>query len=349
VQTAAELSLLSQVSDEGAVKLGDVAAALGEKSVIAIESEWRDDGDGGGSEARNSARKCFRDKRIVMVGDSMMRYQYLALVYWLENGTQPPAGFHGVVDGMLPGNKSGTESPASWDKESICNEYSWKELRGDQFYGRGWNHFYAGTSRLLNGHEHCDCWRQDHLHSVENRYYRLPEDNISVSYFSWAGQNSPSSMTHGHWREGWVGSDVGETTCSAGKCNDSVTGAWGPDQLFDEVIVPLRPTHLLINCGLWFPNAGKCVDTEFISKIMGAAGTGTVLWKTTTLVMGEETPVWVKEVTEDFRAAGAQIWDAAAVMKPLVRANSTLYWEMHHTHCFVHNALNANLAHVLCG
>jgi len=226
------------------------------------------------------------------------------------------------------------------------NEYSWKDLKANT--AKAWKHFYAGNSSKPNGHGHCDCWRWNHLHSVENRYYRLPEANISVSFFYWVGQSSPASITHGHWREGWVGSDVGETTCSAGDCNNSVAGAWGPDQLFGEVIAPLRPTHLIINCGLWFPGS-KCVDTKFIPKIMGAAGTGTVLWKTTTLVMGEETPVWVKEVTEDFRAAGAQIWDAAAVMKPLVRANSTLYWEMHHTHCFVHNALNANLAHVLCG
>ena len=42
-QTAAELSLLSQVSNEGSVKLGsagDVEAAVGEISTITIESEW---------------------------------------------------------------------------------------------------------------------------------------------------------------------------------------------------------------------------------------------------------------------------------------------------------------------
>ena len=42
-QTVAELSLLSQVSNEGSVKLGsagDVETAVGEISTIAIESEW---------------------------------------------------------------------------------------------------------------------------------------------------------------------------------------------------------------------------------------------------------------------------------------------------------------------
>jgi hypothetical protein len=45
-QTVAELSLLSQVSNEGSVKLGsagDVEAAVGEISTIAIESEWNSD------------------------------------------------------------------------------------------------------------------------------------------------------------------------------------------------------------------------------------------------------------------------------------------------------------------
>ena len=58
----------------------------------------------------------FRDARVVMVGDSMMRYQYLALAFWLAHGVQPAAGFHST---RQHSNGRVSQHP---DRESICNE-----------------------------------------------------------------------------------------------------------------------------------------------------------------------------------------------------------------------------------
>ena len=107
-----------------------------------------------------AVRDCFRGKRVVMVGDSMMRYQYLALVYWLENGVQPPPGFHAG------------EGRGGWDKFSVCNEFSWDVKDGEIGKNSSWTNFYSETARGLNGHESCDCWRNNGFDMVENRYYR---------------------------------------------------------------------------------------------------------------------------------------------------------------------------------
>ncbi len=50
------------------------------------------------------ARQCLSGKRLVFVGDSLTRYQYIVLVYWLERGKWP-APMGGVPGQPSPANK----------------------------------------------------------------------------------------------------------------------------------------------------------------------------------------------------------------------------------------------------
>jgi hypothetical protein len=299
---------------------------------------------------------CFHGKRIVMVGDSMMRYQYLALVYWLEHGIQPPPGYD--------------SSTMASDKESMCNEFSWKDLLDDAHYGAGWKHFYEGTSALMNGHEYCDCWRRSSSLNVENRYFRLSSQNISITYLSLArvSADSPASLmeggersaSHGHWRDGWTGSDIGEITCKPGQCTKKLPYKWVDVDIFD-IISDLNPTHLFVNCGLW----GETLDTspeqdcflegvsptKFVASLMAAVPHGSVFWKTTTLKQDEHRDQkYQSSIISSFRAAGAEVWDAAAVMgSRSISTNHSLYWNDMHTHCIVHNMLNDDFVRTICG
>ena len=68
-----------------------------------------------------------RSKSIVFVGDSLTRYQYLALAFWVEHGKQPDGGEN--------------------RKKSICNEWSWPD--GSAEMASKWAQFYSDTSALL--------------------------------------------------------------------------------------------------------------------------------------------------------------------------------------------------------
>lgn len=104
-----------------------------------------------------------RDKTLVMIGDSIMRYQYLHLVYYLEHFNWPPQVMgEGKFD--LPG--------------SVCNE---KEP--------GWqgsfNIFFKKTNKGLKGHEVCDCYRTPGW-VIENHEYHSVRLNTTVVFLWWA-------------------------------------------------------------------------------------------------------------------------------------------------------------------
>lgn len=108
------------------------------------------------------------NKHIVFVGDSLMRYQYLALAYSLRHNE-----YLNVT--MQP---------------NLVQEKQWLS----------WQDFYRGTNNMLLPNEHCDCFRKDsgrnmhnHLEQFENRYYVDADRNITLTYLQYVDE------LHGHW------------------------------------------------------------------------------------------------------------------------------------------------------
>ena len=103
-----------------------------------------------------------RNKRIVFIGDSVIRFQYLDLVYFLThkqwNGHQ--------------------------NRQELVNIYT---------YHHNWGLFNNITSfQLLHGYEICECYRQSSnnpniFSMTENRKFYLPELNVTVWMFLWVG------------------------------------------------------------------------------------------------------------------------------------------------------------------
>jgi hypothetical protein len=121
------------------------------------KEETLHDKDGGG----------FRNLHIVMIGDSLMRYQYMSLVYRLR---------HGIW----------------FDSSKWHYDISYVPTFDDGFHPKSsmWEEFYFHSSQLLQPYEICDCYRRRSPlmkasltdRPIENRYYYDPTNNNSVVF-----------------------------------------------------------------------------------------------------------------------------------------------------------------------
>ena len=98
------------------------------------------------------ARETLKNRHIIMIGDSLMRFQYLSLVYFLRHN-------RGIDNNMDP---------------NMINEKGWGS----------WQDYFRGTSSLLAPYEYCDCFRKNYENCpwMENRYYIDNTHKLFVTY-----------------------------------------------------------------------------------------------------------------------------------------------------------------------
>jgi len=118
-----------------------------------------------------------RNLHLAFIGDSVTRYQYISLAYFIKTGTwlqEPNATVDDPSTNLLYGGMS-TKVVSSW------------------------NQFLEYSNSVLQPEEQCDCHRhrKGSYHDInENRYLVEPTRNNSVSYIAKFG----SAAAHGHWR-----------------------------------------------------------------------------------------------------------------------------------------------------
>ncbi|KAL7568522.1 hypothetical protein ACA910_002640 [Epithemia clementina (nom. ined.)] len=108
-----------------------------------------------------------RNLRLVFVGDSLTRYQYLSLAYWLRYGRW-------FDPSVYPNN--------------LVNAHSFHH----NFHpSDDWNEFFIQSNRMLQPNELCDCSRQENLHvAVERRYFREDIRNNTLVYINVSGEST---------------------------------------------------------------------------------------------------------------------------------------------------------------
>ena len=171
-----------------------------------------------------------RNLNIVMIGDSLMRYQYLSLAYFLRHGRwfDPSMKVNNLV-----------QQPSF---ESPLHDAS------------TWNEFYLQSTRMLYPYELCDCHHE--FKRTEHRYYLDPVYNNSIVYMQVFGHdvtikgrvNAP--VEHEHYNEALV----------SGKKRPFV---WQEDTWHDLIrnyVARLdpKPDIAILNAGKW--------PTEFATK-----------------------------------------------------------------------------------
>jgi hypothetical protein len=126
------------------------------------------------------ARQCLAGQSLLLAGDSLTRYQYMSLAYFLKNGAYPDRtsrddGRHG---------------------KNVCIEGSYRGGPHD-----AWQTFYIESTAQLStngtpGAERCDCFRELQWNTsrlFENRFYRDDENDISLTFL-----HAINAPMHGH-------------------------------------------------------------------------------------------------------------------------------------------------------
>ncbi|KAL7476391.1 hypothetical protein ACHAW6_002272 [Cyclotella cf. meneghiniana] len=208
---------------------------------------------------------------LAFMGDSLSRYMYYSLVYYLRNGVW--------ID---PNSSPSLVRPADF-----VGGY---ELNFD------WYPWFNASTSALAPYEKCDCYRAPGSivrgpgrHTVvENRYYEDPIRNNTVFYLASMGNLIP---IRGHYdvklgiskgREN--GQEHNFTNIHFGPRRSADPFLWTSDwpNAIREQVAMVRPEYLILNAGNWPNNFDK---PEFVKEVAAAikdANIPRAVWRTTT-------------------------------------------------------------------
>ena len=207
-----------------------------------------------------------RDLHIAFVGDSVTRYMYLDLVYYLQTNQW-------VADNDAPNILNAKHFPS-------------------------WNDHYEASNEALRPNEECDCFRNnpsngtaiDKEETIENRYYRDLERNNYVTFIQVFG----GYPAHGHWRPHEIFLDHNNDNQKQQQHRemdfeklqrDPFVWRYDWPGLIREYLNQLepKPEYLVFNEGLWIEH--ELNDADVRQSIQDALDdTGIIgIYKTTTL------------------------------------------------------------------
>jgi hypothetical protein len=209
------------------------------------------------------------DVNIVIIGDSVARYGYLSLVYFLRWGRWFDPGL---------------------EASNLVNERSFD----NPFHRDTYSEFYFQTSRMLQPYELCDCHKNAdrpnmRKYIIENRYYHDPVNRNSVTFFHAYGNERVVQgrleaedvyTTKWHW-------DTKEKGLLEHHWSEPTWKHHTWEELFAEYVVKLnpRPQFAVLNSGQWNSNFGPYGEGEEVSKALHESITKLdikPIWRTTT-------------------------------------------------------------------
>jgi len=206
-----------------------------------------------GDDANFAKKKLSNGYRIALVGDSIMRYQYVSLALYLHTGRWP----------------------SNEDKPTMM---LYKEFKG-------WHAYFQASREALSPFEQCNCNRvmngnlPDMEKSYENRYYL--EGNHSLTYITKAGLHPAV----GHWDASHVHKKHENLTSS-----NSLRWSYNWTGLICEYLTHLdpKPDYVVLNAGRWGHDLNEThVQDSIINALKETGMVG--IYKTTTASKHEQT------------------------------------------------------------
>lgn len=245
------------------------------------------------TQCRTAALAWLSGRSIVMIGDSLMRYQYLSLIYWIEHGQW--LWSERILDDPNPCREP--DFFAGWVTDSWLAENHLQRASTGMGPG-GWTAYLVMVMRRFKGNERCDCTKSFVAEeNIENRYYYSPQHNITVTFFLkygaatikgryFADGGPPSHLTNLSYHE--LGQRVHDWEFHHGDLVRQLRS--GTLKTGHEL-----PTDftLIINQGFWadVPAQLKQIveDVTLVSDSPGSKATRSSLWWKTTNAMSRST------------------------------------------------------------
>lgn len=278
------------------------------------------------------ARACLTRKSILLIGDSLTRYQYLSLVYFLATG--------------------------SWSSPVPHNEREKAHA--------SWTAFYETTTQRMQ-YERCDCYRRNGTglsHIVENRYFSM--NNSNITYLQYFTATNGIRFHDPLWLIAGCGPTANascQTGCRPGYCAQEI----GKFIRLGDVLVPgvlrqvvqmLAATDVILNSGLhhrggWLGKHDRATALGTISQDVQSKFPSRKIqfhWKTTTKTKKGN------NIREEMHAArtlrveyGWKVFDAWTLAKKLrAKSQASMYWDGVHFEPWVYGHLNRALLMHLC-
>mmetsp|Transcript_11624 Transcript_11624/g.16969 ORF Transcript_11624/g.16969 Transcript_11624/m.16969 type:complete len:496 (-) Transcript_11624:30-1517(-) len=249
---------------------------------------------------------------ILFFGDSLSRYQYLDLVYFLSHGAWVEPDDHSSL--VWAGNHS------------------------------TWNAFYNFTNFNLKPYEECDCFRNEGImnHGLlnENRYFWDEERNNSVTYLQKFGT--------AEFKTSWNVTDIHDTNHILVQHAREVsyfghTDWLGTIQEFICKMMDPKPSIVFFNSGLWGDGglANSTTQTNIVDALKHCDITS--VYKTTTKMQSEQDSN-MREYEEQMCNKTDMCYDISWT-GPLVPER--FYWDRAHMTSPIYSMLNVQMLALL--
>lgn len=252
-----------------------------------------------------------RNRRLLFMGDSVTRYLYVSLVYFLVSG--------------------------QWKHPSI-------QLHNEKAFST-WKLYYEQSTAVMNtDHSHmiCDCFRPDTLgagfitKACENRYFFDISRNLSVTYVQlWSKYlvrgndldflNATCSVPPCKQS----GCQPGD--CASGKGKGGSQSGWdfsaaAPGEAIRKMVDLVSPDTTFVNSGLWLPGyQDKPTTNSLVLAVEELSNRTRLIWRTTTAsfnIRRKGVPVLqaphVTTLPPVLQAAGWEILDMRRVTSELI-------------------------------
>eukprot|EP00981_Chlorochromonas_danica_P005016 scaffold1001_cov188-Ochromonas_danica.AAC.5 len=257
-----------------------------------------------------------RNKRISFVGDSLTRYQYLSLAWFLSSGQW-------LEDPGLP---------------SMIRE---KEFGS-------WDGFLRSTNKRMGCHEIVDAYRNDATKRScrENRYFYHYELNLTITLNNFFPPNPILLSRDFPTLREFSANCMGQPNLLSfnPEANQSYADA---HDFITHKLVPFQPDYLIFNHGFWSHHLVS--QSSYLPRLQAAVSKATkyAIWKATTTELNRGAQLEDEGFRKQLSSLGFLLFDTFALTKHLNNTKEAYFDHYHFGHLSIYRELNIALLQFL--